>query len=168
MVRILLISDNHGFSSEELNEHIVHADEIWHAGDILTLDSIRPFQQEGKIFRAVFGNVDGQDIRFSFPEVNIFNLEGIKVLMTHIGGYPGKYPDRIQRLLSHEKPDLFICGHSHILKVMPDPKNNLLHMNPGAYGHHGFHVIRTVLTFNIQRGKIFDVKAIELGIRGRV
>lgn len=144
------------------------ANEIWHAGDMLTMESLLPFQRKGKIFRAVFGNVDGQDIRFSFPEVNIFNVEGVKVLMTHIGGYPGKYADRIQRLLSFEQPNLFICGHSHILKVMPDPKNNLLHMNPGAYGHHGFHVVRTVLTFSIHQGKIFEVKAIELGLRGRV
>jgi len=165
---ILLVSDNHGYISGELTEHISCADEIWHAGDMGTLESVAPFQFPDKIFRGVYGNVDGQDIRFTYPEVNIFTTCGIKVLMTHIGGYPGKYPERIQRLLSHEKPDLFICGHSHILKVMPDPKNHLLHMNPGAYGHHGFHLVRTVLTFTIDAGKISDVKAIELGLRGRV
>ena len=168
MTSVLLVSDNHGFVSNELDEHIKHADEIWHAGDILTMESIIPFQRKGEVFRAVFGNVDGQEIRFSFPEVNIFTVEDVKVLMTHIGGYPGKYPDRIRRLLAFENPDLFICGHSHILKVMPDATNNLLHMNPGAYGHHGFHVVRTVLTFSLDKGKISDVKAIELGIRGRV
>lgn len=167
MRNILLVSDNHGFYSSELDSFISAADEIWHAGDIGPVESLTCFQKKGKTFRAVYGNIDGQDVRLSYKEIEVFTVEGIKVVMTHIGGYPGRYATRIQTLLSREKPNLFICGHSHILKVIPDHKNNLLHMNPGAYGHHGFHVVRTALSFIINDGKIKDVKAIELGLRGR-
>ncbi|MFZ1704791.1 MAG: metallophosphoesterase family protein [Saprospiraceae bacterium] len=168
MRKILLVSDNHGYTSEELDIHIKEADEIWHAGDMGSLDSLAIFNHKKKILRGVYGNVDGRDIRLTYKETDIFMVAGIKVVMTHIGGYPGRYPERIQRLLEEEKPNLFICGHSHILKVMPDIKNRLLHMNPGAYGHHGFHVVRTVLSFVIDGDKIKDVKAIELGLRGRI
>ena len=168
MRNILLVSDNHGFFSDELDEHVSRTDEIWHAGDIGSPESLKPFQQKGKILRCVYGNIDGQDIRLTYKETEIFTTEGLKVVMTHIGGYPGRYAARIQALLFKEKPNLFVCGHSHILKVMPDHKNNLLHMNPGAYGHHGFHVVRTVLSFTIAEGIIKDVKAVELGLRGRI
>jgi putative phosphoesterase len=168
MVKILLVSDNHGFSSSELDAHVLDVNEIWHAGDIGAQESLLPFRKKGKELRGVYGNIDGSDIRLTFPETLVFTVEGLKVVMTHIGGYPGHYPARIQQLLSRELPDLFVCGHSHILKVMPDHKNKLLHMNPGAYGHHGFHIVRTALTFTIEKGTIKDVKAIELGLRGRL
>lgn len=167
MTRVVLLSDNHSYFHDEILPFVQSADEVWHAGDIGLAASIQPIIDRGKKFRAVYGNIDGQDIRLSYKETEVFTVEGVKVVMTHIGGYPGKYAARIQALLSKEKPALFICGHSHILKVMPDHKNKLLHMNPGAYGHHGFHVVRTILTFSIHDGIIQDVKAVELGLRGR-
>lgn len=167
-IRILLVSDNHSFVSNELDPYISWADEIWHAGDIGDLESLSPFLSSGKKFRAVYGNIDTADIRFAYPSEISFEIGGIHVFMTHIGGYPRKYAPNIARKLQALKPDLFICGHSHILKVLPDPKFSLIHMNPGAYGHHGFHKIRTVLKFEISGGKIEAVEAVELGLRGTV
>lgn len=167
MVKILLVSDNHGYMSKELDHIIEGVDEIWHAGDIGDIDSLKPFQVPGKTLRCVFGNIDGPDIRHIYKENEIFEIGGLKVFMTHIGGFPGKYPGRIQKVIQEEKPNIFICGHSHILKVLPDHKNNLLHMNPGAYGQYGFHLVRTVLTFSIENQKVTQMNVIELGLRGR-
>jgi hypothetical protein len=119
-------------------------------------------------FRGVYGNIDDKSVKDVFGLNEIFVCEGIKVLMTHIGGYPGKYTARVHQLLKEHKPNLYICGHSHICKVVPDKVNNLLHMNPGAYGHHGFHKVRTILKFDIHQGKIENLRAVELGLRGIV
>lgn len=115
--------------------------------------------------RAVYGNVDGHDIRIEYPEINEFVCEGLKVLMIHIGGYPGRYPRRISDLLASKRPSLFICGHSHILRVIYDKKFNLLHINPGACGVHGFHQVRTAVRFTIENGQPKDLAIIELGKR---
>ena len=141
------------------------ADEVWHAGDIGSTqvsDQIKAL----KPLRAVYGNVDNKELRVEFPLDQSFNIDGIEVFMTHIGGYPGRYTARVREVLLQKKPDLYICGHSHILKVQRDTKLDLLHMNPGAAGKHGFHQIRTMLRFNIDAGELKDLEVIELGKRG--
>jgi len=166
MKKIALISDNHSYSGDDILPHLQGKDEIWHAGDIGDLRSLDPIIALTDTFRAVYGNIDGAETRAAYPLNSIFEVEGIKVLMTHIGGYPGRYTARVKGLIQEHQPDLYICGHSHILKVVRDNKNKLIHMNPGAYGHHGFHKIRTLLTFSIDQGKINDLQVVELGYRG--
>ena len=136
-------------------------DEVWHAGDIGTT-AVAVGISTLKSLRGVYGNIDDNELRSQFPENQIFKCEGVKVLLTHIGGYPGKYNNRVKKLIVKEKPQLYVCGHSHILKVMHDRQNNLLHMNPGACGIHGFHQSRTMLRFEINQGKIENLEAIEL------
>jgi len=164
---ILLLSDTHGHLDEKILKYTREADEVWHAGDIGNTAVTDEISKRSEI-RAVFGNIDGQELRSQFPENEIFICEGLKVMMTHIGGYPGKYTARVKKLITHEKPSLFISGHSHILKIIQDPKNNLLHLNPGACGVQGFHKIRTILRFQIDREKIKKMEAIELGMRGEI
>jgi putative phosphoesterase len=166
MKKILLLSDNHGYFGNEILAHALQADEVWHAGDIGSLVSIQPLM-DALPFKAVYGNIDDHMMRRTFPLNQMFECEGLRVFMTHIGGYPGRYDARVRETIRSERPGLFICGHSHICKVMPDREHQLLHMNPGAYGHHGFHVMRTMLAFSVDEGKIADVRAIELGRRGR-
>lgn len=164
MQKILLLSDTHSYIDDQIIKFVKEADEVWHAGDIGSLevtDSILKL----KPLRAVFGNIDGKDIRAEFPLDLIFEIENMKVWMTHIGGYPNKYYPRIKETISDIKPNIFICGHSHILKVMYDKKNDLLHMNPGASGKHGFHKVRTMLRFVLDNGKIKDMEVIELAKR---
>jgi putative phosphoesterase len=163
--KIALISDNHSYYGDEVTTHLQDVDEIWHAGDIGDLASIEKYRALAT-FRAVYGNIDDQSVKDLYGLNEIFVCEGIKVFMTHIGGYPGKYNNRVSQIIKSEKPNLYICGHSHICKVMPDNANNLLHMNPGAYGHHGFHKVRTILKFEIDNGKIQNLRAVELGLRG--
>ena len=164
MQKILLISDTHSYLDEKLIKYIKNADEIWHAGDVGTY-SICEEIQKYKPLKAVYGNIDGQDIRKTYPENLIFNCEGVKILITHIGGYPNKYPTRVKNLLLEHKPNLFICGHSHILKVMYDKELNLLHINPGACGVHGFHAVKTLVRFEIDGAEIKNLAIIELGNR---
>lgn len=163
--QVLILSDNHGFYSDELDSHIAACDEIWHAGDIGSLESLAGFQK-GKIFRAVYGNIDDNEVRQAFSESLVFETEGLKILMTHIGGYPGKYPGRIKKWIVDEKADIFICGHSHICKVMKDAHLGHWHINPGSYGHHGFHFIRTAIKAKLDAGKLIELNVIELGKRG--
>jgi len=166
-----LISDTHGFLDETLLERLRDCDELWHAGDLGPgqngpcglLESLQNF----KPLRAVYGNIDGAEIRSELPADLVWDCEGVRVYMTHVGGYPGNYDRRAKAELLRRKPELFICGHSHILRVMRDPDLHLLHMNPGACGHNGWHKMRTALRFKISQGKIADVVAIELGPRGR-
>jgi uncharacterized protein len=165
MKRIALISDNHSFLSEDTTQHLRDVDEIWHAGDIGDLSSIEEIKSLGH-FIGVYGNIDTPETRMIYPENQIWHCEDAKIFMTHIGGYPGKYNARVKKIIQDEKPDIYICGHSHICKVMADKEHNLIHMNPGAYGHHGFHAIRTILKFNINGKKIEDLRAVELGRRG--
>lgn len=164
MQKILLISDTHSYLDTKLIKHIKNADEVWHAGDIGTYTICEEIQKY-KPLKAVYGNIDGQDIRKTYPENLIFNCEKVKVLITHIGGYPNKYPSRVKNLLLEHTPNLFICGHSHILKVMYDKELNLLHINPGACGVHGFHNVKTVVRFDIDGTEIKNLAIIELGSR---
>ena len=165
MKKILLLSDTHGHLDPKIQKYINGADEVWHAGDIGTT-AVADGISKIKPLRGVYGNIDGHELRSQFPENQIFSCQGVKVLMTHIGGYPGRYNPRVKKLIQEEKPQLYVCGHSHILKVIPDRKNNLLHMNPGACGIQGFHKVRTLLRFELNQGKIENLEAIELGQRG--
>lgn len=161
MKQIGLLSDTHSYWDERFNQYFADCDEIWHAGDIGSLEVIEQLSKIGPV-RAVYGNIDGQNIRTVFPEVNRFTIENTTVLMKHIGGYPGKYDKSVKHLLLEEPPQLFISGHSHILKVLFDKKLNLLHINPGAAGKYGFHTIRTIVRFKIDNGNFTDLEVIEL------
>lgn len=161
------MSDTHSYLDETLLTHFQHCDEIWHAGDIgnpLVADRLEAF----KPFRAVFGNIDGQEIRRRYPENLRFECVGLDVLITHIGGYPGKYNQRVRPIIQSDPPGLFICGHSHILKVMHDKQLGILHLNPGASGKEGFHRMRTAMRFEIENGKVQKLEVIELGLRGQL
>ncbi|WP_396153102.1 metallophosphoesterase family protein [Flavobacterium sp.] len=161
MKKILLLSDTHSFIDEKILKYVRLADEVWHAGDIgdLTVtDEIKKL----KPLRAVYGNIDNDKARMEFPLNNRFFCEGVEVLITHIGGYPGKYNQAIRDELKNNPPKLFICGHSHILKVQFDKTLNLLHMNPGAAGIHGFHQVRTMLRFEIDGEQIKALEIIEM------
>lgn len=166
-MKIGLISDSHSYMADDVIQHLGDCNEIWHAGDIGKISVIEQLEKLGIKMRVVFGNIDAKPLQIEFPEDMLFELHGIKIFMTHIGGYPPRYVRRVREILERERPNLYICGHSHILKVMPDRDLDLLHMNPGAIGHHGIHHIRTLLTFHISDGKISNVNAVELGRRGQ-
>jgi putative phosphoesterase len=162
MKKIVLLSDTHSHIDDTILKYVKLADEVWHAGDIGDLkvtDTIKKL----KPLRAVFGNIDNHEARLEFPLNNRFLCEGVDVLITHIGGYPGKYSPAIREEITQNPPKLFICGHSHILKVMFDKKLNCLHMNPGAAGISGFHQKRTMLRFEIDGDKIQSLEVIEIG-----
>ena len=162
MRKILLLSDTHGHIDDTILKYVNQADEVWHAGDIGDLN-VTDTLKKHKPLRAVFGNIDGDKARMEFPLHNRFMCEDVDVWITHIGGYPGKYSPAIKNEIVINPPKLFITGHSHILKVMFDKKLNLLHMNPGACGIHGFHQVRTMLRFVIEGDKIKDLEVIEIG-----
>ncbi|MBF6608244.1 MAG: metallophosphoesterase family protein [Flavobacterium sp.] len=165
MKKILLLSDTHGHIDDRILKYVTDADEVWHAGDIGDL-AVTDQLKRLKPLRAVSGNIDGDKVRMEFPLNDRFVCEGLDVLITHIGGYPGRYVPAVRNLLLQKPPKLFICGHSHILKVMFDKKHNLLHMNPGAAGKSGFHQVRTMLRFEVDAGEIKNLEVIELGKRG--
>jgi hypothetical protein len=167
MKRIGLLSDTHGYLDRGIQKHLKLCDEIWHAGDIGSIE-VTDTLGSWKPTRAVFGNIDNDKIRVVHPENQSFTIEGVKVLITHIGGYPGRYTPRVRKLIENERPNLYICGHSHILKVMYDKKYDCLHMNPGAAGIHGFHKVKTLLRFTLDYGNIKDLEVIELGKRTEV
>ncbi|MEG2066980.1 MAG: metallophosphoesterase family protein [Tannerellaceae bacterium] len=164
MLKVGLLSDTHGYWDERYAEHFAECDEIWHAGDIgsdelaVRLAAIKPL-------RAVYGNIDGQGLRQEFPRVAHFKVDEVEVMMTHIGGYPGRYNPEIRAELYDARPALFISGHSHILKVVFDKNLHCLHINPGAAGKSGFHQVRTLVRFVIDGKQIKDLEVIELGIR---
>jgi len=160
-MRIGLLADTHGFLDDALFTYFAECDEVWHAGDfgpVEVLDRLKSF----KPVRGVFGNIDGAEIRAELPEQLEWQCEDLRVYMRHIGGYPGNYDRRAKQQLAACKPDLFICGHSHIARVMRDPTLNLLHMNPGAAGVVGWHTQRTALRFTVNGDKIQNVELIEL------
>ncbi len=167
MKKIGLLSDTHSTLDPKVFHYFEEVDEIWHAGDIGNMEVIEKLETF-KPLRAVYGNIDGGKLRTEFPLDLRFDCEGMDVWITHIGGYPGRYNKRVREIMAINPPDLFICGHSHILKVMPDKKHNLLHINPGACGVHGFHKVKTIIRFNIDQAKITDLQVIELGVRGKI
>lgn len=161
MTRIGLISDTHNFLDEAVFNHFKECDEIWHAGDFGTA-AIADRLSDFKPLRGVYGNIDGYDIKSMLPEQMVYQCEGVKVLMRHIGGYPPRYNAETKKELLIHKPQLFISGHSHILKIMYDDKLQCLHMNPGAAGKHGWHKVRTLIRFTIDGKDMKDCEVIEL------
>lgn len=162
MTHIGLLSDTHGLLDDRVFEHFAGCDQIWHAGDIGSVEVLECLQAF-KPTRAVYGNIDGYELRYRLPEIDRFKCEDVDVFMTHIGGYPGKYDIRVRNKLYAMPPKLFICGHSHILKVKYDPRLQLLHLNPGAAGKYGFHLVQTLMRFDIDGGNIENLEIIELG-----
>lgn len=165
MTRIGLLSDTHGYLDERVIEHFASCTEIWHAGDVGDPSILEKLALPGATVRCVFGNIDEQALKSTCPENNIFVCEKVEVFMTHIGGYPPRYNPRVKPLLLQHRPQLFIAGHSHILKIMFDEKMQCLHMNPGAAGKYGWHKTRTIIRFVIDADNIRDCEVIELGKR---
>ncbi|MBD1396330.1 metallophosphoesterase family protein [Pontibacter sp. JH31] len=164
-MKIGLLSDTHDYLDEQILRYLSDRDEIWHAGDFGTARVAEQLRAVAPL-RGVFGNIDGQDIRQLYPKVLRFEVEGLDVMMTHIGGYPVKYHPDVRHEIRSNPPQLYITGHSHILKIMPDKSlGNLLHINPGAAGKHGFHKVRTMVRFAIEQGQVRDLQVIELGKR---
>jgi putative phosphoesterase len=167
-LKIGLLSDTHSFLDPKIYHHFKGVDEIWHGGDIgdpAIADELEKF----KPLKAVFGNIDDLTLQNRFPEDLWFDCEGLSVWMTHIGGAPPNYNPRIKKVLKERIPDIFICGHSHILRIKKDLQyNNMLYLNPGAAGNHGFHAIKTIVRFEINHKKIENMEVVELGKRGAI
>ncbi len=161
MRKILLLSDTHSYIDKQILKFVKQADEVWHAGDIGSREVADAIERV-KPLRAVYGNIDGYDIRADYPLDNKFEIEGVSVWITHIGGYPNCYDTRVKEELNANPPKIFISGHSHILKVIYDKKLQLLHLNPGAAGKYGFHKVRTMLRFEIDKGEVKNMEIIEL------
>ncbi len=161
MIRIGILSDTHGHLSERVLNFFTGVDEIWHAGDMgdvvvgQSLAALKPL-------RAVFGNIDGQAVRMEYPRIQLFTAEKIKVLMVHIGGYPGRYEREVRDLIERERPKLYVCGHSHILKVIYDKKFDLLHINPGAAGNSGLHRSITAVRLVVDGEKMKDLEVLDI------
>ncbi len=164
MTRIGLLSDTHSTIHSRVLNFLKSCDEIWHAGDIGHFSVLKDLNRIAKV-RAVYGNIDHERIRLYWPENAIFTVENMKIFMTHIGGYPGKYTPRARKIIDNVKPDIFISGHSHILKVIPDRERNLLHINPGAAGNFGYHRTITCVRFVLDNGTIDDLEVFDLGGR---
>ncbi len=164
MTRIGILSDTHGFWDDRYLKHFEKCDEIWHAGDIGSAEVARRLA-EFRPLHAVCGNIDGGDLRRLYPEMDRFSVEGTDVLLKHIGGYPGHYDPSVRGRLFVRPPKLFVCGHSHILKVQFDKTLNLLYINPGAAGISGWHKVRTLVRFGIDGGEFKDLEVIELAER---
>lgn len=162
MKRIGILSDTHSCWDDKFARYFADCDEIWHAGDIGDIGILHKLEDMGVKVRAVCGNIDHGEVRRTCPELLEFEVEGLKVLLTHIGGYPGKYAPGMLSRLKESRPGLMVCGHSHILKVMNDPRLNLLHINPGAAGHHGWHRKRTLIRLTITAGTPTALEVIEL------
>ncbi|WMN11261.1 metallophosphoesterase family protein [Marivirga salinae] len=166
-MKIGLISDTHGFWDDDIPKYFKDCNEIWHAGDVGEAGQIIENLSKIAPTLVVYGNIDTPDFQRTYPENLFIEREGVKIFMTHIGGKPPSYNPRVRKLIQSEKPNVFICGHSHILRAMPDPKHgNLLYLNPGAAGNQGFHKMRTMMRFEINKGKVEKLEVIELGKRG--
>lgn len=162
-MRIGILSDTHSCWDERYAIHFADCDEVWHAGDLGDISILTHLEEIVPTVRAVAGNIDGTDVRRRCPEVMIFDADGVRVWLTHIAGYPGKYAPGVKKLLKEERINLMVCGHSHILKVMPDAELGLLHINPGAAGHHGWQKVRTLVKLTIDNGVMKELDVIELG-----
>lgn len=167
-MKIGLLSDTHSLLDPKVFTHFSACDEVWHAGDIGDL-AVAEALEKFRPFRAVYGNIDTRDIQARYPEDLRFTCEGVDVLITHIGGAPPNYNPRAKKLFNEKTPDLFICGHSHILRIRKDPAyNNMLYLNPGACGNQGFHIMKTIVRFDISNKVIANMEVIELGKRGQL
>ena len=165
MKKIGIMSDTHGHFDERIYKFFSDVDEVWHAGDFGSLEVSEKIARF-KPHRGVYGNIDGQEIRHIYPRDQRIDCEGLSVLMTHIGGYPRRYDRRVRALIEADPPGLFICGHSHILKVEKDKQHGLLHLNPGAVGNQGFHIVKTMMIAQIADGEVRKLHAVDLGPRG--
>lgn len=161
MKRIVLLSDTHSWCDDRMCKYLSGCDEIWHAGDVGSLSVVNTLMKYAPV-RAVYGNIDDSAIRCSFHDHLFFEMEGHRVLMTHIGGYPGRYSLIAAKLIALYHPSIFVCGHSHILKVIYDKEHDMLTLNPGASGMTGFHRVRTMLRFSIDGCDIRDMEIIEM------
>ena len=166
-MKVGILSDTHSYIDERICSYLCNCNEIWHAGDIGDIAVADQLQALGIPLRAVYGNIDNHEVRITYPEIQYFNCAGVQVLMVHIGGYPPNYNKKTTALLQQYPADVFICGHSHLLKVIPDPKRKMLHINPGAAGQHGFHKMRTLIILEIKEGKPHQLQVVELGKRGK-
>jgi hypothetical protein len=167
-MKIGLLSDTHSFLDPKIIDHFKNVDEIWHAGDIGDKKVLEDLQQIKKV-KAVFGNIDDNELTHKLPEDLWFEVEGCTIWMTHIGGAPPNYNPRIKKMLKEKTPNVFICGHSHILRVIKDKNyNNMLYINPGAAGQHGFHIMKTIIRFEILSGQVKNMEVIELGKRSAI
>ncbi|MCU0433035.1 MAG: metallophosphatase family protein [Bacteroidia bacterium] len=167
MRKILLLSDTHGYIDEAILRYAEGCDEIWHGGDIGTTEVSDALEQK-KLFRAVHGNIDGQEIRIRYPKINRFVCEGMDILMIHIAGKPDTYTAEVKQILQYRPPQVLVCGHSHILMVKRSERYGCMHLNPGAAGKHGFHHVRTMLRFVIDKGRMSNMEVIELGPRAEL
>lgn len=161
MKKIAILSDTHGYWDDRLEKHLEGADEIWHAGDIGSEDVLKKLQAIAPV-RSVWGNVDSHDFHKLMPEIQRFSIEGASVIIKHIGGYPGKYDPSVRDILLKERPSLFVSGHSHILKVMYDKRNGILHINPGAAGKQGWQKVRTIIRVTVHEGRFQDLEVVEM------
>ena len=161
MKKILLLSDTHGYIDDHILKYVNESDEVWHAGDIGSVE-VTNIISNIKPLRAVFGNIDGAEIRLSFTKDLVFECEDVKVFMTHIGGRPGRYVKGVSQKLKSTRPKIFICGHSHILKIIFDETHKVLFINPGAVGKHGFHKVRTMVRFQLSKGNVKKMEVIEV------
>jgi len=166
-LKIGLLSDTHGYLDDSILEALKDVDEIWHAGDVGSLHVTDQLAQLAPV-RAVYGNIDDYQVRMEWPEYVFLEVDGIRFLMIHIAGRLSTYNPRVRELIAEYQPGFLICGHSHILKVQYDNRFNLLYVNPGAVGQHGFHLVRTLITFEILKGKVTNMNAVELGRRGKL
>lgn len=164
-MKIGIISDTHGFWDDKYATYLGECDEVWHAGDIGSMEVADRFEALGPRFRAVYGNIDDYDMRSRYGELLRFEAGGVDVLMKHIGGYPGHYDRSVERIMCTRPPRLFVSGHSHILKIMPDKQLGLLHVNPGAAGHAGWQKERTLVRLTIEHATFTDCEVITLGVR---
>ena len=168
MTKIGVLSDTHGYLDPKIFDHFKECDEVWHGGDIGSSE-LADALQKFKPLRAVFGNIDDVTLQTRFPEDLFFNCEELRIWITHIGGVPPGYNSRVKKILKENVPHLFICGHSHILRIKRDPNfNNMLYLNPGAAGNQGFHAMKTIVRFSIDSDKIENMEVIELGKRGAI
>lgn len=167
MKKIALISDTHGLIPQDVLSHLETVDEIWHAGDLGEEAVLEQLESLGN-YKAVYGNIDDHKIRIRSALDQFFQCESLRVYMTHIGGYPGKYNKRVRAILDETKPDIYICGHSHICKIMKDEKRKLIHINPGACGYKGFHIYRTIVLMTVDGSKITALRVVELGKRAKL
>ncbi|MDE5953407.1 MAG: metallophosphatase family protein [Duncaniella sp.] len=163
MKTIGILSDTHSCWDDRYAVHFKDCDEIWHAGDVGDIDIIRRLEDTAPVVRAVRGNIDHGDVCRRCRESEIFEVEGLRVWLTHIAGYPGKYAPGVKNVLSANRIDIMVCGHSHILKVMPDRQLGLLHINPGAAGYHGWQKVRTLIRLTVDSGNVSSLEVIELG-----
>ena len=164
MKKILLLSDTHSYIDNGILKYVNQTDEVWHAGDIGNIDVLEKLEEKVQV-RSVYGNIDNHLVRSATKEINTFICEKIKVCIIHIGGKPPYYNKKTNILIKKEKPKILVCGHSHILKVQYDKKLNILHLNPGAAGKYGFHTIRTMLRFELDKGEIKNLEIIELATK---